>query len=172
MKTRLALVTWLMIAFQAIAAERVPLWPEGKIPNFQSGQIAATTQEVKAPGFKPEANTMPHLNWYEPPKEKNGACMLLISGGGYNNCCDGAWIDLVAKKLTELGYVCVNLTYRTPRPKNLPIYQSAWEDGQRAVRLVRNEAKQRGFDLRFLGRRSSNGFIGNKFADPGIPAGR
>lgn len=139
------------MAVQAIATERMPLWPEGNIPNFQPQQIAATSKEAKAPGFKPEANTMPHLNWYEPPKEKNGACMLLISGGGYEGCVDGAWIDSVAKKLTELGYVCVNLTYRTPRPKNLPIYQSALEDGQRAVRVVRNAAKQRGFDPEKIG---------------------
>ncbi len=77
--------------------------------------------------------------------------MLLISGGGYENCCDGAWIDRAAKKLAELGFVCVNLTYRTPRPQNLAIYQSAWEDGQRAVRLVRNEAKKRGFDPEKIG---------------------
>ena len=139
------------MAVQALSAERLPLWPEGKIPNFQPQQIAATSQEAKAPGFKADANTMPHLNWYEPPKEKNGACMLLISGGAYEGCVDGAWIGKVANKLTELGYVCVNLTYRTPRPKNLPIYQSALEDGQRAVRLIRNEAKQRGFDPEKIG---------------------
>ena len=33
----------------------------------------------------------------------------------------------------------------TPRPVGLPIYQTAWEDGQRAVRKVRSEAKKRGF---------------------------
>ena len=71
--------------------------------------------------------------------------MLLISGGGYQCCCDGFWIDQVAKKFTDLGFVCVSLTYRTPRPQGLPIYQSAWEDGQRAVRLVRNDAAKRGF---------------------------
>ncbi|MDD4172958.1 MAG: alpha/beta hydrolase [Kiritimatiellae bacterium] len=61
------------------------------------------------------------------------------------------WIDRAAKKFTELGFVCVSLTYRTPRPQGLPIYQSAWEDGQRAVRLVRSEAKTRGFDPEKIG---------------------
>jgi len=42
---------------------------------------------------------MPYLDWYEAPAEKNGGCMLLISGGGYQNCCDGVWIDRVAKNL-------------------------------------------------------------------------
>jgi len=77
--------------------------------------------------------------------------MVLISGGGYENCCDKEWIDQAAKKFTDLGFVCVSLTYRTPRPQGLPIYQSAWEDAQRAVRLVRNDAKKRGFDPEKIG---------------------
>jgi acetyl esterase/lipase len=141
----------LMAAVLAFAGERVALWPEGKIPDFQPQQIAATTQEVKEPGFKPAERVMPYLDWYEAPAEKNGACMLLISGGGYQNCCDGVWIDRVAKKLIDLGFVCVSLTYRTPRPQGLPIYQSGWQDGQRAVRLVRSEAQKRGFDPEKIG---------------------
>jgi acetyl esterase/lipase len=139
------------VAVLAFAGERVTLWPEGKIPNFQPQQIAATTQEVKEPGFKPAERVMPYLDWYDPPAEKNGACMLLISGGGYQNCCDGVWIDRVAKKLLDLGFVCVSLTYRTPRPQGLPIYQSGWQDGQRAVRFVRSEAQKRGFDPEKIG---------------------
>ncbi len=145
MKRTLILCSWMLVAVLAFAGERVALWPEGKIPDFQTQQIAVTTQAVKAPGFQAAEHTMPHLDWYEAPAEKNEGCMLLISGGGYQNCCDGVWIDRVAKKFTELGFVCVSLTYRTPRPQGLPIYQSAWADGQRAVRLVRSEAKKRGF---------------------------
>lgn len=150
-KHRLILSCCLLVSILTSAGERVALWPEGKIPDFQAHQIAATTKEAGAPGFKAADHTMPHLDWYEPPAKKNGACMLLISGGGYHNCCDGAWIDKVAKKFTELGFVCVNLTYRTPRPKGLPIYQSAWVDGQRAVRLVRKDATKRGFDPEKIG---------------------
>jgi acetyl esterase/lipase len=147
----------LMVGFCSLATalvcagERVELWSEGKIPDFQPQQIAATTQEVKAPGFKAAEHAMPYLDWYEAPAKKNGGCMLLISGGGYQNCCDGVWIDRVAEKLTGLGFVCVSLTYRTPRPQALPIYQSAWEDGQRAVRRVRSEAQKRGFDPEKIG---------------------
>ena len=151
MKKLLIIYSWLLVAVSAFAGERVALWPEGKIPDFQAQQIAATTQEVQAPGFKAAEHTMPYLDWYEAPAEKNGGCMLLISGGGYQSCCDGMWIDRVAKKFTDLGFVCVSLTYRTPRPKGLPIYQSAWEDGQRAVRLVRNDATKRGFDPEKIG---------------------
>ena len=145
MKKMMVLGFWLLGAVLAFAGERVELWPEGKIPDFQTQQISATTQEAKAPGFVPADHAMPYLDWYEPPTEKNGGCMLLISGGAYQCCCDGDGIDRVAKKFTDLGFVCVSLTYRTPRPQGLPIYQSAWEDGQRAVRLIRNDAKKRGF---------------------------
>ncbi|MFM2197094.1 MAG: hypothetical protein RLZZ505_526 [Verrucomicrobiota bacterium] len=150
-KKLLILCSGILVAAQAFAEERVALWPQDKIPNLQAHQIAASAGEVKAKDFKAAENTMPHLDWYEPPAQKNGACMLLISGGAYENLYDGVWIDRVAKKLTELGFVCVNLSYRTPRPRNLPIYQSAWEDGQRAVRLLRSVAKERGYDPEKIG---------------------
>jgi acetyl esterase/lipase len=151
MKRAIIFCAGLLVTVWALAGERVALWPEGKIPDFQPQQIAATTHEVRTPGFKATEHTMPYLEWYEAPAENNGGCMLLISGGAYQNCCDGKWIDRAAKKLTGLGFVCVSLTYRTPRPEGLPIYQSAWEDGQRAVRLVRSEAEQRGFDPEKIG---------------------
>ncbi len=151
MRNMVILCFGLGLTVLASAGERAALWPEGKIPDFQSQQIAATTEEANAPGFKAAEHVMPYLNWYEAPAEKNGACMLLISGGGYQSCCDGVWIDWVAKKFTELGFVCVSLTYRTPRPQGLPIYRSAWQDGQRAVRLVRSEAQKRGFDPEKIG---------------------
>ena len=150
-KKTLFLSCWLWTSVLTFAGERVALWPEGKIPDFQTQQIAATTEEAKAPGFKAAEHTMPYLEWYEAPAVKNGGCMVLISGGGYENCCDKEWIDRAAKKFTDLGFVCVSLTYRTPRPQGLPIYQSAWEDAQRAIRLVRNDAKKRGFDPEKIG---------------------
>ncbi|MDG1301745.1 MAG: alpha/beta hydrolase [Opitutae bacterium] len=151
MKQILVVSGWLLVSVLACVGERVALWPEGQIPNFQPQQIAATTQEAKAAGFQAAEHTMPHLDWYEPPAEANGGCILLISGGGYQSCCDGVWIDRAAKRFTDLGFVCVSLTYRTPRPQGLAIYQSAWEDGQRAVRLVRQAAEARGFDPEKIG---------------------
>ena len=97
MKKPLVLGCWLGVAVLAFAGERVALWPEGKIPDFQPQQIAATTLEVKAPEFKAAERAMPYLDWYEAPAEKNGGCMVLISGGGYQSCCDGVWIDRAAK---------------------------------------------------------------------------
>ena len=72
-------------------AERVPLWPEGKIPNFQPQQIAATTKEVKQAGFKREEYTMPYLigSMHRPKKMVPVCCsfqavvtITAVIGGG------------------------------------------------------------------------------------------
>ena len=147
---RLFLLTLLLCSL-AGAQERVPLWPQGKMPDAQSHQIAAMTNEVAREGFRADDYRIPYLEWYEKPANPNGACMILISGGAYQNCCDVGLVDMWRKEFTALGVQCVNLVYRTPRPVGLPIYQSAWEDGQRAVRLVRGEAQRRGFDPERIG---------------------
>ena len=131
---------------------REPLWPEGRIPNFQTHQVGAMTDEEKDADFlaSPQRQ-MPYLEWFEAPAKPNGACMILVSGGSYQVCCDVWLIKLWKETFTKLGYQTVNLVYRTPRPKGLPVYQTAWEDGQRAVRLVRSQAAARGFDPEKIG---------------------
>ena len=133
------------------AGKHVPIWPKGKMPDAQPQQIAAMTAEVNAEGFNPDKARIPYLEWMEKPVVPNGGCIILISGGGYNNTCDNSLIKLWTERFTELGFQCVNFVYRTPRPEGLPIYKSAWEDGQRAVRMVRSEAKKRGFDPEKIG---------------------
>lgn len=135
------------------ATERQTIWPKGKMPHPQDGQIAAMTDETSAEGFNPKKHRTAYLEWYDAPSEdvRNGACMILISGGAYNSCCDVDLVEYWHKELTARGYQCVNFVYRTPRPEGLPIYQSAWEDGQRAVRMVRSQAAERGFDPEKIG---------------------
>lgn len=149
----LAVVSTVFSAPAPVVGERVPLWPsEEKIPDFQPHQIGAMTDEVKQEGFVAAEHRMPYIEWFEPPAKPNGACMILISGGSYMNCCDvGLVKNLWRSRFTELGYVCVNLVYRTPRPHNKICYWSAWQDGQRAVRLVRDAAAKRGFDPERIG---------------------
>ena len=137
----------LLVAFAlANATEREVIWPKGKMPDPQDHQFAAMTDESKAEGFKPEKHRTAYIEWYDAPANPNGACMIVISGGGYNNCCDVKLIKRWKETFTALGYQCVNFVYRTPRPEGLPYYKSAWEDGQRAVRVIRSQAAKRGFD--------------------------
>jgi len=130
---------------------RESLWPEGKIPDFQEHQIGAMTDEATTnAGWKAE-HRMPYIEWFEAPENPNGGCMILVSGGSYQCCCDVGLIKLWHDTFSKLGFQTVNLVYRTPRPQGLEVYRSAWEDGQRAVRLVRSQAKARGFDPEKIG---------------------
>ena len=150
---RILVILSLFLTLGLNAWERESVWPKGKMPDSQDHQIAAMTNEVKTAKFKPEKHRVAYLEWFEAPapEVKNGACMILISGGAYNNCCDVGLIDMWHKELTALGFQCVNFVYRTPRPVGLPVWQTAWEDGQRAVRMVRSEAAKRGFDPEKIG---------------------
>lgn len=140
-------------AASGLFAEKQYLWPEGKMPDAQPHQIAAMTDVSCAPGFKPDEWRRPYIDWLAAPSadKKTDVCMILISGGGYYNQCDVEHVRNWASELTALGITCVNIVHRTPRPNGLPIHQSAWEDGQRAVRLVRYAAAERGFNPEKIG---------------------
>ena len=149
----LILLLALMSVLCANALERVPVWSKGKMPNRQDHQIAAMTDEAGKEGFNADKHRIAYLEWGEKPDKTvdNDACMILISGGSYQNCCDVGLIKMWREELTKLGFQTVNFVYRTPRPVGLPIYQTAWEDGQRAVRMVRDEARKRGYDPEKIG---------------------
>ncbi len=149
-----------IIAATGLCGEKVPLWPSvEKIPNFQEKQYAAMTDETLLngnwrtpnPAFDKSTHRMPYIEWCEKPAKPNGGVMITISGGAYSSCCDGWLVKKWQKRFTELGYQCVNLVYRTPRPDGIEYYRSAWQDGQRAVRLVRAAAKARGLNPEKIG---------------------
>jgi len=148
--TALIALAFIIFSFVGFSADgwrtgvREPLWPEGKIPDFQAHQFGAMTDEART-------NHMPYIEWFSAPTNANGGCMMLVSGGGYFSCCDLELIKRWKETFTQLGYQTVNLVYRTPRPNEGSFYRSGWQDGQRAVRLIRSEAKARGFDPEKIG---------------------
>ena len=126
--------------------EREYIWPDGKMPDEQPHQIAAKTGETKAPGFKADDFRRPYIEWYAPnPECKTDLCVMTISGGGFYSCCDAERLQPAIDRFVKAGITVADVTYRTPRPKGLPIHRSAWEDVQRAVRVVRSQAAKRGF---------------------------
>lgn len=150
---KMACLLTLFISINLFASERVPLWSKDKMPLRQDHQIAAMSDETGKKDFNADKNRVAYLEWYDAPSEdvRNGRCMILISGGAYEGCVDVNLIKLWNETFTQLGFQCVNLVYRTPRPVGLPVYQTAWVDGQRAIRKVRSDAKKRGFDPEKIG---------------------
>ena len=105
-----------------LLALTLPLWTEGTVPDFQPGQEP------------------PFVEVSLPEKRTTDALMIVAPGGSYVKWC--AWECAAAKWFQDKGLATAVLHYRVPRPKGLPKHQSAWEDAQRAVRLVRSHAAE------------------------------
>lgn len=157
MKTDMKRIAFLLFALCAIhlvsAAKIESVWPKGKMPHRQAHQIAAMLDEASAQGFCPDKHREAYIEWMPAPEKgvRTDACMILISGGGYFSCCDVGLVDEWNRRFTQEGIQCVKFVYRTPRPQGLPIYQTAWEDAQRAVRLIRSQARKRGINPEKIG---------------------
>jgi acetyl esterase/lipase len=108
---------------------RQDIWPEGKTPDFQAEQC------------------VPYIEWHIPETLKTTAIQIVYSGGGYNrNNPDEFEVAPIRRYLNEKGMTVVTLKYRTPRPANLAKHTTAWQDLQRAIRIVRSQAAEKNLD--------------------------
>ena len=151
---RIAFLLFALCAIHVVSAAKIEsVWPKGKMPHRQAHQIAAMLDEASAQGFCPDKHREAYIEWMPAPEKgvRTDACMILISGGGYFSCCDVGLVDEWNRRFTQEGIQCVKFVYRTPRPQGLPIYQTAWEDAQRAVRLIRSQARKRGINPEKIG---------------------
>jgi acetyl esterase/lipase len=85
------------------------------------------------------------------PKQPNGAAVMICPGGGYSIL---AW-DLegteVAEWLNGIGVTAIVVKYRVPRRKNRAKHDAPLQDVQRALGLVRHNAKAWGIDPARIG---------------------
>lgn len=115
--------------------ERIALWPDGKMPSKSVNQVYA-----------------PYIEWYVPKEKKTGLVLINCSGGGYNGSgVDGFEVNPVREYFLSRGVTVVTLCYRAPRPKGMPKHVTAWQDAQRAIRIVRSKAASRGCDPERIG---------------------
>ena len=91
---------------------------------------------TKIPEYSP-SQSIPYLHWYNKPSSPNGTVAILLGGEDYNDAPNMALLDEWAAALTARGVMCVALMYRTPRGA-AHYCRSAWQDAQRAVRIIRN----------------------------------
>jgi acetyl esterase/lipase len=92
----------------------------------------------------------PTLTMYAPPKNKNtGVAMLIAPGGGYHNLGWDVEGTEIAEWLNSIGITGIILKYRCPRrPGDVKGVPPAGPlmDAQRAISLVRANAKEWGID--------------------------
>ena len=102
--------------------EREYIWPEGRMPDVQAHQIAAKTTETKAPGFKADDFRRPYIEWYapNPATQRVDLCVLFISGGGFNSCCDAERMQPAIDRFVQAG-VTVATKREAPSKIRYPI---------------------------------------------------
>ena len=126
--------------------EVIRIWPQG-LPAGAVKLDSAVIEDLKTKqashprGHKLFVDT-PTLTVYPAPKDKaNGCAVVVCPGGGYNVL---AWqhegIEL-AEYFNSIGVTAFVLKYRVPRRIPDKIHWEPMQDVQRAIRLVRHEAK-------------------------------
>ena len=123
-------------------------------PNLAPGETTKNTGEAlprraneNPPATRIAGITWPQLHNFEPQDEKTGAAILIFPGGGYNYVVSDKEGSEAADWLNGLGITAFVVHYRT-KPKagtsKAPLWSKPVEDGQRAVSLVRQRAKEWG----------------------------
>ena len=149
-------VVGLTIVFVGAGAEHVSaqehpvvaLWPKG-LPAGAKPVEPQRAARLKARNTAENIAYVdePSLTLYAPPKDKaNGCAVVVCPGGGYNML---AWKKEgleIAEWFNSLGVFAAVLKYRVPRRDSERPHAEPLQDAQRAIRLVRQNAKSWGID--------------------------
>lgn len=118
------------------------LWPEsvpGEIKEKSAPGIDTLTRDDV---LRINEITNPALEVWQPDASvKNGAAVVICPGGGYNILAYDKEGTEIAAWFNKLGYTAFILQYRVPRKR-----EGALQDVQRAVRVVRSNAKNWNLD--------------------------
>ncbi len=124
-------------AVNALAQDFIPLWPEGKKPNFNGKAVTDTLYNdriwrVGTPGM---------YAFVVPKSDNNGTAVLICPGGGYERLSHLYNGFNLAKWYNTIGINAFVLIYRLPHQTDLQQRQLApLQDAQRAMRIIRANA--------------------------------
>lgn len=149
---RFAIPIFLVPAVLLAGDVTLKLWP-GRAPG-DAADFGPEREEPGKPGQRPVKRltgvTEPSITLFRAARS-TGAGVVIAPGGGYNIL---AW-DLegteVAAWLNSIGVTAVVLKYRVPRRDKEHPHAAPLQDAQRAIRLVRRNAKAWGIDPDRLG---------------------
>jgi len=96
--------------------------------------------------------SQPEMAVYRPSADKDtGAAVLVCPGGGYHILAQDLEGTEVCEWLNSIGVTGVVLKYRVPRRPGREPYEAPLQDAQRAMGLLRRDARQLGIDPARLG---------------------
>lgn len=131
-------------AEEAKAPEPILLWPSGA-PG-ESHDADREEQQPLRPGdttVRITHVTRPTITVYRPkPELDTGAAVLICPGGAYKILAYNKEGTEVAEWLNTLGVTAIVLKYRVPAHDGRERHEAPIQDAQRALRLVRQRAKE------------------------------
>lgn len=132
---------------------QLPLWP-GTVPNALPHPPPESVGPPKGRDWWPRANNVsqPTMTMYPPKGRNTGVAVVVFPGGGYRFLAMDLEGTEVCDWLTPRGITCVLLKYRVPgsgpwwdsehHRRVYPKVQTALQDAQRALGLVRQHAAE------------------------------
>lgn len=145
---KLLIPFFLMISVAAYPQEKtlLYLWP-GTVPGEASGKkepVAAPSRNDNV--LRIAEVTNPAMEVFPATAKNRNAAVIICPGGGYNILAYDKEGTEIAAWLNKLGINAFVLQYRVPQKK-----EGALQDVQRAIRLVRNDAKKWNIDPEKIG---------------------
>jgi len=147
-----------LIAFASSAAETAPAAPAAvwqPSPGHVQVAIWPGAPPDLAPDPKPESGASTHVSRptmtvYAPKGHNTGVAVVVFPGGGYQVLAMDLEGAEICDWLTSRGVTCVLLKYRVPNSgptlvdgrRNYPKVQTALQDAQRTLGLVRQHAAE------------------------------
>ena len=122
--------------------ETLFLWP-GQAPGEVPGEVG-DEKGVTSDGILRISNvSKPSLTVFpSDQKHASGTGVLVCPGGGYNILAYEHEGVAICEWLNSIGVTGFLLKYRVPRRKNRPKHESPLQDAQRAIGLIRKNAKK------------------------------
>lgn len=125
----------LLTASNLRAFDVVNLWP-----TTPPGDDASQYQDQGGPWYTPR------IEFWRPENQRTRACVLICCGGCYNGVAYEVEGIMPRDFFLEKGVAVCMMWYRTPRRPNVEKHFAAWQDVQRAIRIIRSNAKDWGID--------------------------
>ena len=118
------------------------LWP-GKVPGEVPGEVGKEKAETKGGILRVSNVSKPTLTVFPAdPQKANGTSVLVCPGGGYSILAYEHEGSAICEWLNSLGVTGFLLKYRVPRRKNMPKHEAPLQDAQRAIGMIRQNAKK------------------------------
>ncbi|MCR8666790.1 alpha/beta hydrolase [Aestuariibaculum sp. M13] len=148
MEKRMFFYSVLLTSCMIYAQESMNLWPKGKMPNSKG----LTLEHIEERERITQVSEPKLLMFFPPKEEQNGTSVLILPSGGYQKLTYNLGGIQLAKWYNTQGITAFVLLYRLPNSPDLIVSeQGPVQDAQRAMKIIRHNAKEWNLDSNKVG---------------------